>query len=154
MRTFDLDVFAAMGLATTWRQHGEAENRKAGTLRGLHLQREPHAEAKLIRCTRGAVYDVLVDVRPDSRTYGRWAAFELTEEDDTALYVAAGFAHGYQALHDDSTVQYLLSAPHVAQAAIGYRYDSPELAIPWPLVPTIISERDRALPLFGGALPA
>jgi dTDP-4-dehydrorhamnose 3,5-epimerase len=147
-RTFDADAFAALGLGTTWPQHGEACNAHAGTLRGLHLQREPHGETKLIRCTRGAVYDVLVDARSGSPTFGRWEAFELTEDDETALYAPAGFAHGYQTRRDGSALHYLLSAAFVPSAAAGYRYDSPQLAIPWPLAPSVISARDRALPPF------
>ena len=135
---FDRDAFAALGLVTSWPQHGEAWNARAGTLRGLHLQREPHGETKLIRCTHGAVYDVLVDVRPESRTYGRWEAFELSEDDGTALYAPAGLAHGYQAIRHGSALHYLISTPYVADAAAGFRYDSPELAIPWPLTPSVI----------------
>jgi dTDP-4-dehydrorhamnose 3,5-epimerase len=148
VRTFDGAAFGARGLATAWAQAGEAVNLHAGTVRGLHFQREPHAEAKLVRCTRGAVFDVLLDVRPDSPTYGRWEAFELSEVGDTAVYAPAGVAHGYQTLRDDSIVQYLLSAPYDAGAATGFRYDSPAAGIRWPLAPTVVSERDRALPVF------
>ena len=147
-RTFDAAAFAALGLATAWPEHGEAWNARAGTLRGLHLQREPHGETKLIRCTRGAVFDVLVDARPGSPTFGRFEAFQLTEDDETALYAPAGLAHGYQTLRDGSALHYLLSAPYEPSAAAGYRYDSPRLAIPWPLAPAVISARDRALPAF------
>ncbi len=148
MRTYDAAAFAALGLVTSWPEHGEAYNARAGTVRGLHVVRAPHGEAKLIRCTRGAVYDVLVDVRPDSPTHGRWEAFELHEDDATALYAAPGFAHGYQTLRDDSALHYLISTPYDAGAAAGYRYDSAHLAIPWPLEPSVISPRDRALPPF------
>ena len=148
VRTFDAAAFAERGLLTGWPHHGEAFNTRAGTLRGLHFQREPHAETKLIRCTRGAVYDVVVDVRPASATYGRWEAFELAEDDETALYLPAGFAHGYQTLQPRATMHYLHSAPYAASAAAGYRYDSSRLAIAWPLTPSVISERDLALPPF------
>jgi dTDP-4-dehydrorhamnose 3,5-epimerase len=147
-RTFDARAFAALGLVTNWPEHGEAYNERAATVRGLHLAREPHAETKLIRCTRGAVYDVLVDPRPDSPTFGRWEAFELSEDDEIALYAPAGLAHGYQTLRDGSALHYLLSAAYVAEAAAGYRYDSPQLAIPWPLAPSVISARDSELPPF------
>jgi dTDP-4-dehydrorhamnose 3,5-epimerase len=148
VRTFDAAAFAKLGLTTTWASLGEAGNARAGTLRGLHLQREPHAETKLIRCTRGAVYDVLVDARPGSRTYGRWESFDLSADDDIVLYAPEGIAHGYQTLRDDSSLHYAISAPYVAEAAIGFRYDSPQLAIRWPLAPSVISERDRTLPAF------
>jgi dTDP-4-dehydrorhamnose 3,5-epimerase len=147
-RTFDSEAFAARGLVTHWPQHGEAHNALAGTIRGLHLQREPHAETKLIRCTRGAVYDVLVDARAGSPTFGRWEAFELREEDELALYAPSGLAHGYQTLRDDSVMHYLHSVPYVPEAAAGYRYDSAALEIRWPLGPSVISTRDRALPAF------
>jgi dTDP-4-dehydrorhamnose 3,5-epimerase len=150
-RTFDAEVFAGLGLVTSWPQHGEAYNARAGTIRGLHLQREPHAETKLIRCTRGAVYDVLLDARPESPTFGRWEAFELSEDDETALYAPPGLAHGYQTLRDGSALHYLLSTPYAAGAAAGYRYDSPQPAIPWPLAPSVISARDRGLPPFDGS---
>jgi dTDP-4-dehydrorhamnose 3,5-epimerase len=148
VRTFDAEAFAALGLVTAWPQHGEAHNPRAGTIRGLHFQREPHGETKLIRCTRGAAYDVLVDVRPGSATYGRWEAFELSEDDPAALYVPAGIAHGYQTRRDGTTLEYLISTPYAPDAAAGYRYDSPHLAIPWPSPPSVISQRDGALPPF------
>ena len=148
VRTFDAAAFAALGLATAWLEHGEAYNARAGTLRGLHFQREPHAETKLIRCTRGVVYDVLVDVRPESPRFGDWEAFELSEDGEFALYAPPGFAHGYQTLRDGSALHYLISAPYAPAAAAGFRYDSPQLAIAWPLAPSVISERDRALPPF------
>jgi dTDP-4-dehydrorhamnose 3,5-epimerase len=148
VRTFDAQRFAALGLETSWALAGEAHNLRAGTLRGLHYQREPHGETKLIRCTRGAAYDVLLDARPGSPTYGRWAAFTLAEDDDVALYAPAGIAHGYQTLRDGTALHYLISAPYDADAAAGFRYDSPALAIPWPLPVAVISERDRALPPF------
>jgi dTDP-4-dehydrorhamnose 3,5-epimerase len=150
-RTYDAERFAALGLATSWPQHGEAYNAAAGTIRGLHFQREPHGEDKLIRCVRGAAYDVLLDARPESPTYGRWEAFELREDDELALYAPAGFAHGYQTLRDETILHYLHSAPYVPDAAAGYRYDSPQLAIPWPQPPRVISERDRTLPHFGAS---
>jgi dTDP-4-dehydrorhamnose 3,5-epimerase len=148
VRTLDVAVLGAHGLETAWPEASEAYNRSAGTLRGLHLQRAPHAEAKLIRCTRGALYDVLVDARPDSPTYGRWEAFELHEDDGLVLYAAPGLAHGYQTLRDATTVAYLHSTPYVAAAADGFRYDSAALRIPWPAPPAVVSDRDRTLPPF------
>ena len=139
--------FAAHGLATSFPEHSEAHNAERGTIRGLHWQSEPHAETKLIRCTRGAVYDVLVDVRAHSPTFGRWHAVELRAENALGLYVPPGFAHGYQTLADDTDLHYLiLPAPYAAAAARGVAYDSAALAIPWPLSVTAISDRDRGLP--------
>jgi dTDP-4-dehydrorhamnose 3,5-epimerase len=148
VRTFDADAFAALGLTTSWPEHAESRNTHAGTVRGLHFQREPHGETKLIRCTRGALYDVLLDVRAGSATYGRWEPFELNEDDETALYAPAGIAHGFQTLRDDTAVCYLLTGHYAPEAAAGFRYDSPALAIPWPLAVSVISARDRALPPF------
>jgi len=148
VRTYDASAFAAHGLVTAWPLHAEARNERAGTIRGLHLQRAPHAETKLIRCTRGAVYDVLVDVRRDSPTFGRWEGFDLRADEPVALYAPGGIAHGYQSLGDDAALHYLISEAYAPEAATGYRFDSPALGIPWPLPPTVISARDRALPAF------
>jgi len=154
VRSYDAERFAALGLLTVWPQHGEAYNSAAGTLRGLHFQLPPHGETKVIRCVRGAVYDVLLDARPDSPTYGRWEGFHLRDDDELALYAPAGLAHGYQTLCDETMLHYLHSAPYVPDAAAGYRYDSPQLAIPWPRPVSAISERDRALPAFGSGVDA
>ena len=116
-------------------------------MRGLHYQREPHGETKLIRCVRGAVFDVLVDLRPGAG-YGTHMAYELSAEVAEALYVPPGIAHGYQTLTDDSELAYLLSTEYVAEAAAGIRWNSPALAIAWPAAERIISPRDAALPLF------
>ncbi len=147
-RVYDEDVFAAQGLVTAYAQHGEAHNPRRGTLRGLHFQTEPHGQAKLVRCERGALYDVVVDVRRDSPDYGAWYALELRAAVPRALYVPAGFAHGYQTLEDDTDVHYLTSERYVAAASAGIAYDSPALAIPWPIADAIIAPKDRALPAF------
>lgn len=154
VRVFDERALAARGLCTAYPEHSEARNAARGTLRGLHWQAPPHGETKLIRCTRGAVYDVLVDVRPDAPTFGRWAAFELSEENAAGLYVPAGFAHGYQTLRDETELHYLISAPYAPDAARGVAFDSPALGIPWPLAVSAISARDRALPAFSPDPPS
>lgn len=147
-RVYDEDAFAARGLCTAFPHHGEARNTVRGTIRGLHWQSEPHAETKVIRCVRGAAFDVLVDVRPASATFGRWASFDLRAENPNGLYVPAGIAHGYQTLADDTELHYLFSERYRSEAACGIAYDSPELAIAWPQAPSVISERDRGLPPF------
>lgn len=124
-------------------------NRRRGTLRGLHYQAPPDAEAKLVRCTRGAIWDVIVDLRPDSATRFRWFAAELTSANRTALYVPEGFAHGFQTLSDDSEVLYQMSAFYRPEAARGARWDDPRLGITWPLPEPIISARDASYPLLG-----
>lgn len=148
VRVYDAAVFAAGDLCVDYVQHSEARNARRGTVRGLHYQAEPHAEAKLVRCTRGGAYDVLVDVRPDAPTFGRWAAFDLCEDEPRALYVPPGFAHGYQTLADQTELHYLISTAYQAEAARGIAFDSPALAIPWPLPVTVVSARDRSLPAF------
>ena len=118
-------------------------NPHRGTLRGMHYQRAPHAEAKLVRCARGAVYDVAVDLRT-----ARWFGTELTHDNDRMLFVPAGFAHGFQTLEDDTEVSYQMSREYRPEAAAGFRWNDPAFAIQWPLDVTLISERDRSWPDF------
>lgn len=122
-------------------------NAAAGTLRGLHYQAAPHAESKLVRCTRGAIFDVAVDLRPESATRYSWFGIELSVQDGVALLIAKGFAHGFQTLVDDTEVLYAMDAPHVAQAARGVRWDDPTFGVDWPEAPPggrTISTRDAA----------
>ena len=147
-RLFDADAFRAAGLPTDFAQASTSHNRQHGTLRGLHYQAEPHAETKLVRCTAGAIFDVIVDVRPGSPSFGRWQSFELTSENRLTLIVPAGFAHGFETLANDTEIFYQMTRPHVAAAERGIVWNDPDLAIAWPLQPAIISERDRSLPRF------
>jgi dTDP-4-dehydrorhamnose 3,5-epimerase len=135
-----------LGLMPEVAQCSLSHNRLRGTLRGLHFQLPPHAEVKVVRCVRGALFDVLVDLRPDSPTFGGWFATELTSENLRATYIPAGFAHGFQALEDDTDVFYQISTPYRAEARHGVRWDDPILAISWPLPPMVISERDAGWP--------
>ena len=148
VRVYDEDAFAAHGLCTAYPHQSEARNAERGTIRGLHWQSDPYGETKVIRCVRGAAFDVLVDVRPGSVTFGQWSSFELRAEVPSGLYVPAGIAHGYQTLTDETEFHYLLSERYRPDAARGSAYDSPGLAIAWPQPPSVISERDRALPPF------
>jgi len=145
-RSFCRDSFAAHGLHADFPQHNISFNARAGTLRGLHFQHPPHAEPKVISCARGAIFDVIVDLRPGSPTYGNWHAATLSAENGHALFAPAGFAHGFQTLCDEAEVRYLMGANFVDGAAGGIRHDDPALAIPWPLPVSVISERDRGLP--------
>lgn len=147
-RTWCEQEFAGHRLNTHWPQGNLTHTRMAGTIRGLHWQAEPLPEIKLIRCSSGAIWDVVVDVRPDSPTFGRWAAWDLTGENNRQLYVPAGFAHGFQTLTDNAEVTYLMSAPYQPELARGCRWDDPELAISWPRSLSMISERDRNLPVL------
>ncbi len=143
-RTFCAETFAAHGMASVFPQANTSFNPRAGTLRGLHLQAEPHPEAKLVRATRGRVFDVAVDLRPASPTYCAWTALELDAERRNALYIPAGCAHGFLSLVDDSEVSYLMSATYVADLARTYRWNDPAFAIAWPIDPLLISDRDAA----------
>ncbi len=147
-RTWCRDEMAAAGLTSKLAQCSLSRNRRAGTLRGLHLQHAPHEEAKLVRCTRGAIFDVAVDLRPGSPTQGRWVGVELDPDNGKALYVPEGCAHGFQTLVDETDVAYMISTPYAPDSAAGVRWDDPLLAIAWPDVAgeRTISERDRSLP--------
>jgi dTDP-4-dehydrorhamnose 3,5-epimerase len=145
-RTFCGLEFRAHGLNAEFVQHSIAQTYRKGTMRGLHFQREPHAEVKLVRCIAGAVYDVIVDLRPGSLTFLRWVGVELSAENGRAIYVPKGFAHGCQTLTDDVAVQYLISEPYAPEAAHGIRYDDPAIGARWPLPVSMISQRDQEWP--------
>ncbi|HEX9950902.1 MAG TPA: dTDP-4-dehydrorhamnose 3,5-epimerase family protein [Rubricoccaceae bacterium] len=145
-RTWDGDVFAAQGIAAAVVQCSVSFNTLRGTLRGMHAQRAPHAEAKLVRCTRGALFDVCLDLRTGSPTRGRWAAATLTPENGDALYIPEGCAHGFLTLADATEASYTISAPYVPDAAFGVRYDDPAFGIAWPEAVRVIHDRDAAYP--------
>lgn len=147
-RTWCRQQWTEQGLDIRLSQCSISFNHRRGTLRGLHFQAEPWPEAKLVRCTSGAIWDVIVDLRPESPTLGQFHAAELTSGNRHALWIPAGFAHGFQTLTDDAEVLYQISEDYRPEAARGLRWDDPELAIPWPLEVTMISDRDRKLPLF------
>jgi dTDP-4-dehydrorhamnose 3,5-epimerase len=146
-RAWCRDEFADHGLVAALSQSSISRNSRAGTLRGMHFQTAPHEEAKLVRCTAGAIFDVIVDLRADSPTYTEWLGVELDAERGNALYVPKGFAHGFQTLVDKTDVLYMISDPYVPEAASGVRWDDPAFGIEWPDAGTrTISERDRAWP--------
>ena len=145
-RVFCQQEFELHGLSTHFVQCSISHNARKGTLRGMHYQAAPHEEAKLIRCTRGAIYDVIVDLRRDSPTYRRWAAVELTAENRLMLYVPQGLAHGFQALCDDVEVFYQISEFYHPEGARGIRWNDRSLAISWPLADPIVSQRDGGFP--------
>lgn len=139
--------FGEQNLASRMVQRNISGNRKRGTLRGLHYQTAPHEEAKLVGCTRGAVYDVIVDLRPGSATRGKWLGVELTADNRRMLYVPGGFAHGYQTLADDTEVAYQVSAFYAPDVERGIRWDDPAFGIEWPITDDVVlSEKDRAWP--------
>jgi dTDP-4-dehydrorhamnose 3,5-epimerase len=148
-RIFSAAEFAAFGLEATIAESSLSYNRVAHTLRGLHYQVSPHEEAKLVRCLRGSLYDVVVDVRPDSPTYAQWDASELSPQNRRALYAPPGTAHGYLTLEDETELLYEISSPHVPKAARGVRWDDPLFKIDWPAAPRVIAPRDSSYPDFG-----
>jgi dTDP-4-dehydrorhamnose 3,5-epimerase len=138
--------FETQGLVSRLVQANISLNKKRGTLRGMHYQVAPHAETKVVRCTRGSVYDVIIDLRPDSPTYKQWLGVELTADNRRMLYVPKGFAHGYQTLEDDSEVFYYVSEFYTPAAERGFRYNDQALAIKWPLEVQVISDKDMNWP--------
>lgn len=147
-RTFCRREFEAHGLDPFVAQANLSYNRARGTLRGMHYQAPPSEEAKTVRCVRGAIHDVIVDLRPDSATFARHAAVELSAADRRALYVPPGFAHGFQTLEPETEVSYLMSAFYAPEHGRGFRHDDPEIGIRWPLPVSVISAKDRDLPAF------
>jgi dTDP-4-dehydrorhamnose 3,5-epimerase len=147
-RTFCADEFRAHGLDPCVAQCSVSFNRRRGTLRGLHFQRAPHEEDRLVRCTAGAIFDVAVDLRDGSATRGRWWGITLSAAERNQLYVPKGFAHGFLTLEDDVEVAYQMSVPYTPEGAAGYRYDDPAFAIEWPFPPVVIAQRDLELPWF------
>ena len=147
-RTFCVNEFGGQGLVTAFRQHSASFNRHKGTLRGLHYQVDPHAEVKLVRCTAGAVFDVLVDLRRSSPTFGRWHGEVLSADNHVMLYIPAGCAHGFQALSDGAELVYCHSAAYDAAADGALNPRDPMLAIAWPLQIAELSPRDSEQPML------
>jgi dTDP-4-dehydrorhamnose 3,5-epimerase len=146
-RTFDAEIAQAHGVDPHGFTQDSLSRSARGVIRGLHL-RSGNGEAKLVRCSYGAVFDVVLDLRPDSPTFLRWESFELRDDSCRSIYIPAGFAHGFQALSEPADVAYRIDRPHDPAEDIAIAFDDPQLAIPWPLPPTLLSERDRAaLPL-------
>lgn len=147
-RTYDEAAFAAAGLPTHW-PHGNASwNLRRGTLRGLHYQATPQPDPKIVRCTAGRVFDVAVDLRPESPAYCRWVSIELTAERRNAVYIPAGCAHGFLTLEDDSEVFYMMGEVYVPDLARGVRWNDLAFAVAWPFAPEVITQRDASWPDF------
>jgi len=147
-RSWCQNEFAAHGLNPHVVQINVAYTAKKATLRGLHYQVAPHQEAKTVRCTRGAIFDVAVDLRPDSPTFRQWVGVELSADNHRMLYIPGGCAHGYQSLADDSEIEYLTTAFYAPESARGVRFDDPAFGIDWPLPLGIASDADRSWPDF------
>lgn len=147
-RTFCTREFADRGLATRYVQHSTSFSRARGTIRGMHFQHPPHSEIKVVSCLKGAIWDVIIDLRPESPTFRSWSGFELSDTNRKQLYVPKGFAHGFQTLTDDTIVAYLISEFYTPEATAGVRYDDPAFAITWPLPVSVISKKDTEWALF------
>lgn len=148
-RTHCVTELAARGLEGVFRQSSVSFNSLRGTLRGMHYQLAPHEETKLVRCTGGAVFDVIVDLRPQSGSFRRWFGSELSAANRRALYVPPGCAHGFLTLTDAAEILYMISADHVSGAGRGLRWDDPAIGIAWPFTPTTVAPRDASYPLLG-----
>jgi dTDP-4-dehydrorhamnose 3,5-epimerase len=147
-RTHGVAEFTARGLSGAYRQSSISYNKQRGTLRGMHYQASPHAEIKLVRCTAGAVYDVIVDIRPSSASFRRWFGVELSAANGRALYIPEGVAHGFLSLCDATELLYMISADYVAEAARGFRWNDALFGITWPFAPVLLSARDAGYPDF------
>ena len=150
-RVFCEREFADRGLQTRFVQNNVSLSRHKGTLRGLHYQLDPSREVKLVRCMRGALYDVALDLRSDSPSFGRSFGVELTADNHRSFYVPEGVAHGFQTLQDDTEIGYMVSAFYAPERERGVRFDDPRFAVAWPLAPTVVSDRDRQHPDFDPA---
>ncbi len=142
------NMLREQGLDSQFSQANMSFNNRKGTLRGMHFQHEPHAQTKLIWCLHGAIYDVLIDIRPHSPTYGQWASFEMTADSQRFLYVPRGMAHGFQTLDDDTAIVYHVAQDYAPQAEGGIRYNDPAFNIHWPLPVSEISDKDQHWPDF------
>jgi dTDP-4-dehydrorhamnose 3,5-epimerase len=147
-RTYDAATFAAAGLPVNWPQCNVSWNRSRGTLRGMHYQRAPFEESKLVRCTAGRIFDVAIDLRPGSPTYCRWVGVELSRERRNALLIPAGCAHGFLTLEDEAEVFYMMGEVFHPEAAAGVRWNDAAFGIEWPLAPTTMADRDASWPDF------
>lgn len=151
-RTWCQEEMEAHGLNGNVVQSNTSFNIHKGTLRGMHYQKHPYEETKLVRCTKGSVYDVIVDLRPDSPTFKKWLGVQLSENDHRMIYVPEKFAHGYLTLEDNSEVTYLVTQFHKPGSEGGLRWNDPEIGITWPNKINIISEKDKNHPLFNNSL--
>lgn len=148
MRFYDREVFAQYGLQTFWEQESLSFNQAKNTVRGLHFQKPPLVEAKIVRVAQGAIFDVLVDLRKDSKTYGKWEMIKLTAENNKAVYIPKGFAHGFHTLTENTIVEYKIDVPYQANLASGVFWNDETLKIDWKVENPVLSQRDAELKKF------
>jgi dTDP-4-dehydrorhamnose 3,5-epimerase len=146
VRSWCRETFSGAGISFDPNQISLSTNIHSYTLRGMHYQVDPHGECKLVRCVRGAVWDVALDLRPDSPSYLKWTGLRLDPEGSTSLFIPTGCAHGFLSLTDDAVVEYMIDVPYVPEAARGVRWNDPRFGIEWPAQPKVISDHDRDLP--------
>ncbi len=147
-RTFCANEFSENNLDSKFVQANTSFNYKKGTLRGMHFQKPPYEEDKLVRCTKGSIFDVMIDLRKESPTYKKWFGVELTEENRKSLFVPKGFAHGYMTLEDNTEVTYLVTQFYTPEADSGIKFNDPAFNIEWPMTPVIVSEKDANHPAY------
>ena len=147
-RAWDDEIFEKHGLSPVIKQCNISFNKMKGTIRGMHYQASPHEEAKLVRCTKGKAFEIMLDLRSNSETYMQWMGIEMSAENYKMLYVPEGFALGFQTLEDDTELFYQMSEKYMPEFGRGIRWDDPTISIAWPLEPTIISKKDMSLPYF------
>lgn len=149
-RFFCEEEFSRLGLNTHWVQVNNSMSSKKGTLRGLHFQRPPHAEVKLVRCLRGSIWDVVVDLRKGSKTFGEWFGSTLSYQNRTMMYVPEGFAHGFISLEHDTEILYLVSEFYSPESEVTLSWNDPQVSIHWPIEPSLLSNKDlQGMPLSG-----
>ena len=147
-RIWDKDEFSKMGLDSKIVQSSISLNKKKGTIRGMHYQSKPHEESKIVKCVRGKIFDVLIDLRPNSETFKEWFSIELTEDNYKMVYIPKGVAHGFQTLEDNTEISYNISNFYNPRSSKGVRWNDKKFGIKWPLKVSIISQRDASYPLF------
>jgi len=150
LKSFEKKAFAEQGIIIDITQTNHSFNKLKGTLRGMHLQVEPFAEAKLILCEKGKIFDVAIDLRKSSATYGKWFGLDLSEDNKKILFIPKGFAHGFQTLVDNTEVLYFMSGEYSKEHEAGVRWNDPAFSMSWPLEPTVIADKDRNWPAFEG----
>jgi dTDP-4-dehydrorhamnose 3,5-epimerase len=148
VRTYDVELFQRHGLTTAWTQENQSLSARKGLIRGMHFQRPPYMEAKLVRVLRGSIMDVIVDLRKNSPTYGQWESVELADDRHAMLYIPKGFAHGFCTLSDQALVGYKVDAVYTPSSGDGLLWNDPALGIPWPVSQPFLSQRDTAWPLL------
>lgn len=145
---FDTKTYAKENIKISLTQIKYTFTKKKGTIRGLHMQSKPYEEAKIVHCVRGKIFEVVLDLRPNSKTYGKWFGKEFSENDKKSLFIPKGFAHGYQSLTNNCNILYMMSGEFSKPNNIGFRWDDSFFNIKWPLKPTVIANKDRTWPLF------